>query len=102
MSIAVLSDRIRHRFVFTLFPSIIAIVGFAILFHVHNNSNLQYGALFLAAAGAYSSMPVILGWFSSNREFLPSINYCMTDLWRSCWSPTTSCWHGLAGWVWQQ
>lgn len=66
MTLAILSDRIGHRFIFTIIPSAISLAGFAILFNVHNNSNLQYGALFLAAAGAYASMPVIVCWFATN------------------------------------
>ena len=68
MIVATLSDRIRHRFSFTLICSSIAIVGFAILFKVHNKPHLQYGALFLAASGAYTSMPVIVCWFATNRK----------------------------------
>ena len=68
MTVAVLSDYLQHRFVFTLIPAAISLAGFSILFVVHNNVHLQYAALFLAAAGTYSSMPVIVCWFSANCE----------------------------------
>ncbi|GJE84711.1 MFS general substrate transporter [Phanerochaete sordida] len=66
MTLAIISDKIGHRFLFTIIPSAISLAGFSILFHVHNNSNLQYAALFLAAAGAYASMPVIVCWYATN------------------------------------
>ncbi len=70
MTVAIASDYFRHRFIFTLIPALLAITGFAILFAVHNNVHLQYAALFLAASGTYSSMPVIVCWFNTNRECL--------------------------------
>lgn len=70
MSLAVISDHLGHRFIFTLIPAFVALAGFAILFAVHNNVHLQYAALFLAVAGTYSSMPVIVCWFSANCERL--------------------------------
>lgn len=80
MSIAILSDLVGHRFVFTLIPAAIAIAGFSILFVVHNNVHLQYAALFLAAAGTYSSMPVIVCWFSTNCEVLAVLCRYYTDV----------------------
>ena len=70
MGIATISDFLRHRFIFTLIPAAISLTGFAILSVVHNNVHLQYAALFLAAAGTYSSMPVIVCWFSANCVYL--------------------------------
>lgn len=67
MFIATVSDRLGHRFIFTLLPQFVALAGFGILFNVHNRPNLEYAALFLAAAGTYSSMPVIVCWFATNR-----------------------------------
>ncbi len=62
MLVAWFSDRLRHRFLFTIFPICVCIVGFAILISVHNNTQVQYGALFLVAMGAYTAMPVIVCW----------------------------------------
>lgn len=55
MAIAYLSDRVRHRFAFTIFPILIAIAGFAILLNVHGKEHraTQYGALFLVTSGSY-------------------------------------------------
>jgi len=66
MILAYISDKTRHRFMFTLIPISVAITGFAILLTVHNRPNLQYAALFLVAMGCYSAMPVIVCWFNLN------------------------------------
>lgn len=68
MMIAVVSDHLQHRFVFTLVPIAVSFAGFIILLVVDDNANLKYGALFLAASGTYSAMPVIVCWFATNRE----------------------------------
>lgn len=66
MSVAFLSDKIRHRFAFAVGAICIAIIGFAILISVHDNHKLQYAALFLVASGAYTAMPIIVCWFNMN------------------------------------
>jgi MFS family permease len=66
MIVAYFSDKLKHRFLFTILPICVCISGFAILISVHNNRQLQYGALFLVACGAYSAMPVIVCWFNMN------------------------------------
>ncbi|KDQ53715.1 hypothetical protein JAAARDRAFT_39025 [Jaapia argillacea MUCL 33604] len=70
MIVSFVSDRTRHRWLFTVGSALLALVGFAILISVHGKStthvHTQYAALFLAAMGAYTSMPVIVGWFNTN------------------------------------
>ncbi|QSZ29834.1 hypothetical protein DSL72_004352 [Monilinia vaccinii-corymbosi] len=66
MLIAIFSDSTRHRFAFTVGPICVAITGLAILLIVHDNTNLEYAALFLVAMGAYSAMPVVVCWFNMN------------------------------------
>ncbi|KAJ5794752.1 Major facilitator superfamily domain general substrate transporter [Penicillium paradoxum] len=66
MVVAYCSDKLRHRFIFTLIPMGIALVGFIMLLTIHDNTNAQYGALFLLTAGCYSAMPVIVCWFAMN------------------------------------
>ena len=66
MLVAWLSDKTRHRFLFTVFGTCIAIAGFGILITVHTNKHLEYAALFLVTMGTYSIMPVIVCWFSMN------------------------------------
>lgn len=66
MCIAFLSDKLRHRYAFTLVPMLIAIAGYAILLNINGEHHTQYGALFLVTSGCYSAMPVIVCWFTMN------------------------------------
>ena len=66
MSIAMASDKTRHRFSYAITAICIAIIGFGILIAVHDNTRLQYAALFLVACGAYTAMPIIVCWFNMN------------------------------------
>ncbi|GAB0133001.1 hypothetical protein EsDP_00001421 [Epichloe bromicola] len=66
MLVAFISDKVRHRALFAILSVCVAIAGFAILRAVNDNTNLQYAALFLAAMGAYTAMPIIVCWFNMN------------------------------------
>ncbi|KAM5354266.1 hypothetical protein ACJ41O_000916 [Fusarium nematophilum] len=66
MCVAFMSDKVRHRAAFAIFAIIVAIVGFSILIAVHDNTKVQYAALFLVAMGAYTAMPIIVCWFNMN------------------------------------
>jgi MFS family permease len=66
MLVAFFSDKLRHRFLFTLIPICVSIAGFAILITTHYNHHLEYGALFLITSGTYSAMPIIVCWFTMN------------------------------------
>ncbi|KAL4754285.1 hypothetical protein BDW72DRAFT_166525 [Aspergillus terricola var. indicus] len=66
MCIAYLSDKFRHRFAFTIIPMLISMAGLGILMNVHDNRDVQYGALFLVTAGCYSAMPVVVCWYAMN------------------------------------
>ncbi|KAL5120093.1 High-affinity nicotinic acid transporter [Pleosporales sp. CAS-2024a] len=66
MLLAYLSDKLKHRFLFTILPICVCISGFAILLTVHHHRQVQYAALFLVAMGAYTAMPVIVCWFNMN------------------------------------
>lgn len=66
MFLATVSDKARHRFGFAVGSICIAIAGFAILINVHDNKQLQYGALFLVTCGTYAAMPIIVCWFNMN------------------------------------
>ena len=70
MIIATFSDWLRMRYTFVMIPLAMTVAGYAILLSVHHNINAMYAALFLAAAGNYSAMPVIICWFNSNCELL--------------------------------
>lgn len=66
MLLAYLSDKTRHRFGYMMFSIVIAIIGFAILVAVHDNRDVQYGALFLVTSGTYTAMPILVCWFNMN------------------------------------
>ena len=66
MIIAALSDRLRMRYIFIVIPLFMALAGYAILISVHNHANATYAALFLAVAGNFSALPVIICWLNTN------------------------------------
>ncbi|KUI64793.1 hypothetical protein VM1G_00713 [Cytospora mali] len=66
MLVAVASDFARHRFLFAVVPTCIAIAGFAVLLTVHGRTDVEYAALFLVCLGTYSAMPVVVCWFNMN------------------------------------
>jgi len=66
MLVAIVSDRIRHRFLFAVSGMCISLAGLGILFNIDNSVNTQYGALFLAAGGLYAAMPIAVCWFNMN------------------------------------
>ncbi|CAG8211087.1 unnamed protein product [Penicillium salamii] len=66
MVVATISDKMRHRFAFTIIPMAVALAGFIMLLTIHNNTAPQYGALFLLTSGCYSAMPVVVCWFAMN------------------------------------
>lgn len=66
MLTAVLSDWTGRRAPFAIFSICVCITGFGILIAVHDNTKLQYAALFLVAMGAYTAMPIVVCWFNMN------------------------------------
>ncbi|SMR61005.1 unnamed protein product [Zymoseptoria tritici ST99CH_1E4] len=66
MVLATVSDAAKHRFAFAVFSICVGITGFGILITVHDDNNLQYGALFLVTCGVYAAMPIIVCWFNMN------------------------------------
>ncbi|KAI0748583.1 MFS general substrate transporter [Daedaleopsis nitida] len=66
MLTAVVSDWARKRFVFLVGCITVSLTGFIILLVVHDHRHLQYGALFLAAMGGFSAMPIVLCWCNTN------------------------------------
>lgn len=66
MFIAWASDRLRHRFAFTVLPILTCVAGLGALLAVFGAPDTQYGMLFLVAMGCYSAMPVVVCWFNMN------------------------------------
>lgn len=69
MLIAFASDYYRRRFIFFVLSCALGLAGFLILLIVHDNTNLQYGALYIVPMGIYSAMPIALCWFETNRQY---------------------------------
>lgn len=63
MIIAVLSDKLRHRFGFIVFATCLSVAGFATLLGTYGHKHVEYGALFLVTMGTYTAMPVVVCWF---------------------------------------
>ena len=66
MFVAAFSDYFQHRFSFIILGLCVSLTGFIILIIEHHNAHLQYAAIFLAVTGTYSTMPIVLCWFSMN------------------------------------
>ena len=64
--LAVISDWQKIRAPFIAFSLALAIVGAGILLNVHHNTPLEYAAICLIAMGTYSSMPLVICWYTMN------------------------------------
>lgn len=64
---AYLTDRMRHRYAFTMIGVMVATIGYIILLCQRSVSlGVQYFALFLVVSGGYITQPVTLAWLSNN------------------------------------
>ena len=68
MTAATASDYYKRRYIFIIPLLLVSAVGMMILLGVHNSVNVRYGALFLVIMGISSASPIIICWFSANRE----------------------------------
>ncbi|PGH29978.1 hypothetical protein GX50_07278 [[Emmonsia] crescens] len=67
MLTAVISDRMRHRFTFTILGCIIASVGYIILLRQQSVSlGVRYFAVFAISAGSFMAHPITITWLSNN------------------------------------
>jgi MFS family permease len=67
LTCAFLADRFRHRFLFTVFGTLVATAGFIVLLLQRQVSiNIQYMAIYFILAGAWTSQPICLAWLSAN------------------------------------
>lgn len=73
---AVFSDYFGHRFLFVVIPIFVAITGFIILLAEHSSTNVEYLGCFFAVMGTYTSLPIIVCWFNTNRKHI----YTMSNL----------------------
>ena len=68
MAVAAASDYYKRKYTFILPLLLISVVGIIVLLNVHDSVNVRYGALFLSMMGGFAALPIILCWFSVNRE----------------------------------
>ena len=68
MIVATASDYYKRRFIFILPMLLITVIGIIVLLNVHHSVNARYGALFMVVMGEYAAAPIIVCWFSANRE----------------------------------
>ncbi|KAJ5181917.1 hypothetical protein N7449_012064 [Penicillium cf. viridicatum] len=67
LATAFVSDRLRHRFTFTLMGCVIATIGYIILICQESVPvAARYFALFAITGGGYMTQPILLGWVSNN------------------------------------
>ena len=69
---AVASDYYKRKFIFILPLLLISVVGVIVPLNVHDSVNVMCGALFAAMMGGFSALPIILCWFTVNRESTPT------------------------------
>ena len=68
MIAAIASDHYKRRYIFVLPGFLISVVGIIVLLNVHESVSVRYGALFLFAIGQSIATPIVICWFSANRE----------------------------------
>lgn len=63
---AYLTDRLRHRYTFTMVGILIATVGYVLLLCQQQiSTGVRYFALFVIVSGGYITQPIALGWLSN-------------------------------------
>ncbi|GIK04455.1 hypothetical protein Aspvir_008538 [Aspergillus viridinutans] len=67
LSAAYASDRLRHRYLFTLAGCLIATMGYVILLcQASVPIGARYFAVFAITGGGYLTQPILMGWLSNN------------------------------------
>lgn len=67
LTTAYLTDRLRHRYAFTMVGVVVATIGYILLLSQRQISvGVRYFALFLVVSGGYITQPVTLAWLSNN------------------------------------
>ncbi|KAL4874927.1 major facilitator superfamily domain-containing protein [Aspergillus karnatakaensis] len=69
LCMAILSDRLRHRFGFAMVGCLVATVGYSILLAQDSvTTGVKYFALFAVVGGGYIAQPILIGWLSNNMS----------------------------------
>jgi len=72
MIVAFISDYYKRRYIFILPLLLISVIGLIVLLNVHHGVGVRYGALFLVGVGQAAAIPIVICWFSANRESTPT------------------------------
>ncbi|XXH05266.1 hypothetical protein Hte_011691 [Hypoxylon texense] len=67
LSVAYLSDRLKHRYGFIILGCVVSTVGYGMLLCQDRlSSDAKYGAVFLVSLGGFIGTPVALAWLANN------------------------------------
>ncbi|EIT79221.1 permease of the major facilitator [Aspergillus oryzae 100-8] len=66
LSSAWLSDHLRHRFLFTLFGSVLIIIGWSVQLAHYLPAGVRYMGMFFVASGAFIMMSITVVWLCVN------------------------------------
>ena len=67
LSVALLTDRLRHRYAFAMAGIVVSTIGYVVLLAQNSVSvNGRYVAIFLIMTGGYITQPITLVWLSNN------------------------------------
>lgn len=67
LSVAFISDRVKHRFGFAIAGCLISTVGYIILLNQQSiSTGVKYFALYTITAGGFITQPILIGWLSNN------------------------------------
>lgn len=64
--LAYLSDKLKYRLPFVLFPGMVLIAGLSILITTHGHFPTQYAAICLVCMGALGAGPTVVCWYLMN------------------------------------
>ena len=68
MIVATASDYYKKRYIFILPLLLVSVVGMIVLLTIREDVSARYGALFLVVMGEFAAAPIVICWFSANRE----------------------------------
>lgn len=69
LSVALISDRAKHRFGFAFSGCCISTIGYVILLNQeHVSTGVKYFALYTIISGGYIAQPILIGWLSNNMS----------------------------------
>jgi hypothetical protein len=66
LTTAIITDKVRHRYSFTILGVVVATIGYVILLNQkHLSVGIRYFATFLIVSGTYITQPVTIAWISN-------------------------------------